>query len=83
MQVLLAKLQENDITLESIPKTSISLSGTSSGVSDSGFADSIGVNSCKQHGKAKNKKFSSLFCQVIEDCSGKTVPTSFHYKCST
>ena len=62
--MLLAKLQENDITLESFPDTSISPSTTSSGVSDSGLGDSIGVNNCEQYEKARNKKFSSLFCQV-------------------
>ncbi|CAB4029032.1 STE20-related kinase adapter alpha isoform X3, partial [Paramuricea clavata] len=70
-QVLLAKLQENDITLESFPETSVSPSGTSSGVSDSGFGDSIGVNSCEQHEKARNKKFSSLFCQFVNICLQK------------
>ena len=64
MQVLLAKLQEHDITLESIAETSVLPSGTPSGVSDSGFGDSVVVNSCEQHEKARNKKFSSLFSQV-------------------
>ena len=61
----MAKLQENDITLESFAETSVSPSGTSSRVSDSGLGESIGVDNCEQRGKAKNKRFSSLFCQVM------------------
>ena len=70
-QVLMAKLQESDITLESFAETSVSPSGTSSRVSDSGLGESIGVSNCEQHGKVRNKKFSSLFCQFVNTCLQK------------
>ena len=66
LQVLLAKLQENDMTLEAFPETNNLQGETPSGVSDSGFGDSIGVNSFEKHLKAKSKKFSSSFSQVLD-----------------
>ncbi|XP_028416622.1 STE20-related kinase adapter protein alpha-like isoform X2 [Dendronephthya gigantea] len=72
-QVLLAKLQESDITLQSFSETSLSPCVTSSGVSDSGFGDGIAVSSIEQQGqgKARNKKFSSFFCQFVNTCLQK------------
>lgn len=60
-QVLLAKLQENDVNLQNLNDSRLS---RTCGASDSGVGDSFGVTRHGRRESVENKKFSMLFSEV-------------------
>ncbi|XP_046841259.1 STE20-related kinase adapter protein alpha-like [Xenia sp. Carnegie-2017] len=67
-QVLLAKLQENDVNLQNLNDSRLS---RTCGASDSGVGDSFGVTRQGRRESVENKKFSMLFSEFVDCCLQK------------